>query len=66
MTPLVLVQVMRGRVSPFFPVLAYRGKRPSRSSRTQRAISRTHATSDGPTAIHSRDRLPTFGRSDGS
>ena len=44
----------------------YPGQRPSRSSRKHRAISCTQRSSVGPTAVHSRDRLPTMGVSLGS
>ena len=45
---------------------AYRGALPSPSSRKQRAISLTTASSVGATAVHSRLRSATFGRSAGS
>lgn len=44
----------------------YRGARPALISRRQRALSRTTPSSVAATAVHSRLRNPTVGRSLGS
>ena len=44
----------------------YSGQHPSFRSLRQRAMSCTHTSSVRPTAVHSPDRFPTTGFSDGS